>query len=198
MIKKPFLNRKLYFQHKAMETDATCDSLHLHLESSSDTGDSEETTVPKAPPKPAPAPMMMKVKSADGKPRNIQITTLSTNTSTKSAPIVPQIKVRSADGKPKNIQFETLATFTSPSAKKKEPTSPSVVKDKAGSDCILIDDSPQKGKEGLENTPKSASSRVKTGDTPKSSGPGKGTPKRVQLTTIQLFDNAQSPSQSKS
>ncbi|WAR09325.1 CAF1B-like protein [Mya arenaria] len=185
----------------AMDTETTSDSLNLHLENSTDSNNSGEKTGTKhpSPPKPAPVPMMMKVKSADGKPRNIQITTLSSvPSSSGDAASEPQIKVRSADGKPKNVQFTTLATFTSP--KNKQPMSPSsatskILKEKtrnnSGSECVVIEDSNSPIKlSTLESTPKSASISNKTGVTPKSGDTPKSTPKRVQLTTIKLFDSS--------
>lgn len=140
---------------------------------------------------PPAKPMEIKVKSADGKPKNIQITTLtSVPESNLVEPKAPEIKIRSADGKPKNIQFTTLATFTSPKSKGVQETSSPVSnknnksdKQNSENDKAVSEDDENKGKLG---TPKSSKDSA-------SSGTPKQTPKRIQLTTLQLYE---SPKQS--
>jgi hypothetical protein len=188
-----------------MEIETSNDDLHLVLESndnSRETTDSNKSTSPVTKPK----PMEIKVKSSDGKPKNIQITTISSlpgkqDSENLGSPKTPSIKVRSADGKPRNVQITTLATFTSPKAKGANPDEPkkletstkkTVLKEKTDNDseCIVIDgDSADKCD---VTTPKSGNAAIsRTGDE-------KSTPKRVQLTTIQLFNsNSQSPKTSK-
>lgn len=153
-------------------------------------------------------PMEIKVKSSDGKPKNIQITTLSTLQSKSDtannlgSSEVPAIQVKSADGKPRNVQITTLATFTSPKSKGSnsdecknsdcdKPTK--VLKMKTDNkeqttDCVMIDDDSNEKCPKIATTPKSESAaKNRTGDE-------KSTPKRVQLTTLQLFNtNSQSP-----
>ena len=148
------------------------------------------TTINKKSTSPPVKPMTITAKSADGKPRNIQITTLSTTVPLTTEPPAPEIKVRSADGKPKKIQFTTLATFTSPKSKGLQESvassSPVTVKrvDNDDDDCIVVENV------GVPGTPKSDNKNT-TGSEDK-----KQTPKRVQLTTLQLYDVKQSPKQS--
>lgn len=188
-----------------MDTEASSEaSLHLVLEDDSrDTTQANRAISPVAKAK----PMEIKVKSSDGKPKNIQITTLSSLPSKPSSEsnlgssIVPTIKVKSVDGKPmKHVQITTLATFTSPKSKGKSPEDQknivtpekkdAVLREQTEnrdiSDCIVIEDTDDV--KGSVTTPK-------TGAVPGSKiGEEKCTPKRVQLTTIQLFNtNTQSP-----
>lgn len=190
-----------------MEVDSGGDDLKKvtsPVDSTKESTDSNKTTsVAK------PKPMEIKVKSSDGKPKNIQITTISTlpgktdSENNMSSPKTPSIKVRSADGKPKNVQITTLATFTSPKAKgvnsdetnkAETPKKKPVLKEKTENDseCIVIDDDSSPKKCDAATTPKSGGSAVNR------TGNDKSTPKRVQLTTIQLFNsNSQSPKTSK-
>lgn len=197
-----------------MDTEAGSDELHLVLESSTD--DSRETTekIKSTSPIATPKPMEIKVKTSDGKPKNIQITTLSSlpsKTDTGSnlgSSKMPTIKVKSADGKPKNIQITTLASYTSPKSKgnnsevPKQTETPEkqttkVLKEKTENqiqiDCIVIDDDNSKEiSEELTTTCKMDSVTKNRIADDKSS-----TPKRVQLTTLQLFNTAsQSPNTS--
>ncbi|XP_053396041.1 chromatin assembly factor 1 subunit B-like [Mercenaria mercenaria] len=213
----PYEESKNVEEDVAMETETGGDDLHLVLESSTDdsreTTDSSKTTSPVAKPK----AMEIKVKSSDGKPKNIQITTISSlpgktdSNSNLGSPKVPSIQVKSADGKPRNVQITTLATYTSPKSKgvnsgepKKTETSEKkietpdkktkVLKEKTENitDCIVIDDDSQEKCDEIATTPKTGSvAKNKTGD-------DKSTPKRVQLTTLQLFNsNSQSPKTNK-
>lgn len=188
------------FQDVSMETESQDD---LNLVLSDDSREPSECIKPEAPPKIS----TIKVRSSDGKPKNIQITTLSSIPSKSSdselgSCKMPTIQVKSSDGKPKKVQITTLATFTSPRAKggnskpeqitpNKNKTNPEVLKEKTGNkdsaDSVAITDSEaEKSKDCA--TPKSENAAEKR------TSEGKGTPKRVQLTTIQLFNNnSQSP-----
>lgn len=128
-------------QEVAMETDPCSDDLHLILDTSTDASDNKDVTGSESEgpsinsPKPVPQkPLGIQVKSADGKPKRIQVTTLSTLTSPsaskgKSPPQVPKspsvsgIQVKSADGKPKKVQITTLTTYTSPKSKSQAKSS---------------------------------------------------------------------------
>ena len=223
-----------------METDPCSDDLHLVLDTSTDASDNKDATESESEgptfnsPKPVSKPSGIQVKSADGKPKRVQITTLSTLSSQSAAKsslsespkaaAIPGIQVKSADGKPKKVQITTLATFTSPKSKSQGKTNSTteeqlkgdksnalksventfidkpqtVQKDKAPKieesakslETIDLtadekgDNSKQGEQTGLsQSDPVAASSPVGT----KTNSEGKGTPKRVQLTTIQLF-----------
>lgn len=144
-------------------------------------------------------PMAIKVKSADGKPKNIQITTLTSEGSESGTNLVepkaPEIKIRSVDGKPKNIQFTTLATFTSPKSKgvstSKQSLTPTKAADVKNTDNETGDlmDSSNKGL-----TPKSADAKNRNVDT-NSVGGMNSTHKRIQFTTLELYNKSDSTKQ---
>lgn len=193
-----------------MDTEAGSDDLHLVLESSTD--DSRETTesIKSTSPVAMPKPMEIKVKSSDGKSKNIQITTLSSLPSKTDAgsnlgsPKVATIMARSADGKPKNIQITTLASYTSPKSKgsnsevPKQTETPdkqttTVLKEKTENqieiNCIVIDDDSNQ-----EMTEETSTNKIDSVSKNKMADDKGSTPKRVQLTTLQLFNTTgQSP-----
>lgn len=144
-------------------------------------------------------PMAIKVKSADGKPKNIQITTLTSEGSEFGTNLVepkaPEIKIRSVDGKPKNIQFTTLATFTSPKSKGVSTSKQSLTPTKA-TDVKMTDnetgDLMDSSNKAL--TPKSADATDKNVDT-NSAGGMNSAPKRIHFTTLELYNKSDSAKQ---
>ena len=230
-------------QEVAMETDPGSEDLHLVLDTSTDASDNKDATESESEgpsvnsPKPVPPkPSGIQVKSADGKPKKIQITTLSTfasplATTMKNEPPVMKsptagIQVKSADGKPKKIQITTLTTFSSPKSKSEAKTSSaSALAGKSGdnssalkaventtsdkinkqenkpektndsakgpAESTVIDlTSNEKGDNTSASTGKGTSDSAPSPSGAKSSKEGKPTPKRVQLTTIQLFNTS--------
>lgn len=158
-------------------------------------------------------PMEIKVKSVDGKLKNVQIQTLSTTplSDIKLSPTTaPSIQVKSVDGKPKNVQITTLATFSSPNSSgdscasvTKTPESENRSKvalvasgiSSFNDNIIIIDSTSEYKKEIVSTcpgTPKSVAGVLKQNLV---SGSDKTTPKRVQLTTLELFNtgNSESP-----
>ena len=248
------LSLKEELQEVAMETDPGSEDLHLVLDTSTDASDNKDATESESEgpsinsPKPVPPkPSGIQVKSADGKPRKVQITTLSTFASpsaikVKNQPESPSsvkvknqppvakspstygIQVKSADGKPKKVQITTLASFSSPKSKSENNTisvsastrnsgdNLSALKaventmsdkgDKSDNKSELNSDSAKLSAEsavidltaGEKGDNSSASAGKGTSDTAaspagaKTSKEGKSTPKRVQLTTIKLFN----------
>ena len=231
-----------------METDPCSEDLHLVLDTSTDASDNKDATESESEgpsvnsPRPVlPKPMGIQVKSADGKPKKVQITTLSTFASPsavkqKSQPESPStvkvknppavmkspstsgIQVKSADGKPKKIQITTLATFSSPKSKSENKTM-SISGDNAGAlKAVENTMSDKKDKQGVKSATNNDSSKgqaesalidltdnergdncgatagkgaPETAPSPvgaKTNKEGKSTPKRVQLTTIKLFN----------
>ncbi|KAH3727980.1 hypothetical protein DPMN_053926, partial [Dreissena polymorpha] len=182
-------------QHTAVDMESSSD-LHLILDTSTDGSGSDIDNNKSSESVQSSIPVPIAVKSKDGKPRNIQITTLSSVPSQSGCDRQPDIMVRSADGKPKNVQFTTLATFSSPTSSKESvklvSTPDSVVlKEKrrnlSDGNSVSTDECfVQSGK--LLSTPKSSGSSTNKHNetTPKSAA------KRVQLTTIQLFENSSS------
>ena len=206
-----------------METDQSSDDLHLVLDTSNDGCEvnKEENSKPdiKLEPKPleikvksadgkpkgvqittlssissgktvGPKSMEMKVKSADGKPKNVQITTLSSKESMASkAHKTPEIKARSADGKPKKIEITTLATFASP--KSKQPDVANTTGSKVDSTNVKVLSEKTDNVDKPDKDFNQSETVCQTSGTKPSED--KQTPKRVQVTTLQLF-NSQSAS----
>ena len=228
-----------------METDPCSDDLHLVLDTSTDASDNKDATGSESEgpcfnsPKPdAIKPAGIQVKSADGKPKKIQITTLSTLSSpcaakSSSQPQPPKvssisgIQVKSADGKPKKVQITTLATYTSPKSKSQAKTNctPALNEEQLkGGDCNALKaventlsekktneykDESLKSDESAKLVELLGSTANEKGDNAisgpkgesgtmavcspsgaKGTNEGKPTPKRVQLTTIQLFNSS--------